>query len=115
MAIFIWDDSYKTGVNNIDEQHKKLVDLLNQLDENLNIGGDTHALIKLLDELVAYTEYHFKEEEKFMQSHAYNDKSYQEHLQAHQQFIEKIKCAQKDCHSHPEKVTDALLDFLVNG
>ncbi len=113
MAIFIWDDSYKTGVESIDDQHKKLVDLLNQLDESLNIEGDTHIVIKLLDELVEYTKFHFKDEEKFMERHEYNEKDYQAHLQVHQQFIDQINKAQKACQSDSDKVTDELLDYLV--
>ncbi len=113
MAIFIWDDSYKTGVENIDKQHKKLVDLLNQLDENINVGGDTQLVIGLLDELVDYTKYHFSSEEGFMQEHDYDLVSFQKHQKIHQQFVKKIKEAQESCHSHPDKVTDELLDFLV--
>jgi len=113
MAIFIWDDSYITGVEGIDLQHKKLVDMLNQLDESLNIGGDTQAVIKLLDELVEYTQYHFKEEEQFMQDQEYESDAYKDHLLVHQQFIEKVKQAQTQCHNNPDKVTDELLDFLV--
>ncbi len=113
MAIFIWDDSYKTGVESIDVQHKKLVELLNQLDESLNIGGDTHEVIKLLDELVDYTQYHFKDEEKFMLSHEPDSQASKDHQHTHQQFVEKIKIAQQECHDNPEKVTDELLDFLV--
>jgi len=113
MAIFIWDDSYITGVEGIDLQHKKLVDMLNQLDESLNIGGDTQAVIKLLDELVEYTQYHFKEEEQFMQDQEYDSDAYKDHLLVHQQFIEKVKQAQTQCHNNPDKVTDELLDFLV--
>jgi len=113
MAIFIWDDSYKTGEKSIDEQHKKLVDLLNQLDESLNIGGDTHIVIKLLDELVEYTKFHFKDEEKFMTGHEYNEKDYQDHLLVHQQFIDQINEAQKTYQADPEHITDELLDFLV--
>lgn len=113
MAIFIWDDSYKTGIESIDTQHKKLVDLLNQLDESLNIGGDTHEVIKLLDELVEYTKFHFKDEEKFMQNHEYDTNSYDEHILVHQQFVDQVRNAQKECHENPDKVTDELLDFLV--
>jgi len=113
MAIFIWDDSYKTGEESIDEQHKKLVDLLNQLDESLNIGGDPHIVINLLDELVEYTKFHFKDEEKFMTGHEYNEKDYQDHLLVHQQFIDQINEAQKTCLADPEHITDELLDFLV--
>jgi len=113
MAIFIWDDSYKTGVDNIDKQHKKLVDLLNQLDENINVGGDTQLVIGLLDELVDYTKYHFSSEEKFMQEHDYDPVSFRKHQQIHQQFVQQIKEAQENCHINPDKVTDELLDFLV--
>jgi len=113
MAIFIWDDSYKTGVESIDIQHQKLVSLLNELDESLNIGGDTHKVIKLLDELVEYTHFHFKDEEKFMLAHEYNTPSFQKHLLAHQEFINQINTAQQACHADPDKVTDDLLDFLV--
>jgi len=113
MAIFIWDDSYKTGINNIDKQHKKLVDLLNQLDENINVGGDTQLVIGLLDELVDYTKYHFSSEERFMQEHDYDPVSFRKHQQIHQQFVQQIKEAQENCHINPDKVTDELLDFLV--
>ncbi len=113
MAIFIWNDSYKTGVDIIDKQHKKLVDLLNQLDESLAIDGNTQIVIDLLDELVDYTQYHFKAEEEFMQSHNYDNNSFKEHQLIHQQFVEQVKQAQQGCHSDPEQVTDELLDFLV--
>lgn len=113
MAIFIWNDSFKTGVGTIDKQHKKLVDLLNQLDESLAIEGDKQIVISLLDELVEYTQYHFQSEEDFMLSHEYDNKAFKEHQHVHQQFVDQIKQAQKDCHANPAKVTDELLDFLV--
>ena len=113
MAIFIWDDSYKTGVESIDTQHQKLVELINKIDESLHIGGDTQRVIGLLDELVEYTKYHFQEEEKFMQAHELESSAYNAHLLVHQQFIEQVKGAQGMCHDNPDKVTDELLDFLV--
>ncbi|MDT8426379.1 MAG: bacteriohemerythrin [Methyloprofundus sp.] len=113
MAIFIWNDSYKTGIDEIDEQHKKLVDILNALNEALTLEGNHQAIIALLDQLIDYTEYHFTSEEAFMQSHEYNATDYQKHQVTHQQFVTQIKQAQQDCHYNPDKVSDELLDFLV--
>jgi len=113
MAIFIWNDSYKTGIDQIDEQHKKLVDILNALNEAITLEGNHQAVITLLDELIDYTQYHFTSEEEFMQSHEYDNIAYQEHQQTHQQFVAQIKQAQQDCHNNPEKASDELLDFLV--
>jgi len=113
MAIFIWDDNYKTGIESIDTQHKKLVDILNQLDESLQIGGDNKKVISLIDELVEYTEFHFTDEERFMQRHKYDSETFKVHHSVHQQFIKKIIKAKQACQNNPEKVTDELLDFLV--
>ena len=72
MTIFIWNDSYKTGVELIDRQHKKLVDILNQLDESLAERSGHQVLLNLLNELVEYTKYHFKAEEELMRSLEYD-------------------------------------------
>lgn len=89
------------------------MDLLNQLDESLQIGGDNRKVISLLDELVEYTQFHFKDEEKFMQTHEYDSDAYKAHQLVHQQFTDQIIEAKQACQNNPEKVTDELLDFLV--
>lgn len=113
MAIFIWNDSYNTGIEIIDTQHKKLVDILNQLDGCIAIENAPASAHKLLDELFEYTQYHFTAEEEFMHSHEYDIKACQAHQQEHQQFIEQIKQIRESCHNQTDKVTDELLDFLV--
>jgi len=113
MGIFIWDDSYNTGVEIIDTQHKKLVDILNKLDESLAERSGYQVLIGLLQELLAYTEYHFNAEEEFMCSHGYDEAEYSKHLLAHKEFVDQIEKEVKECLVNPEKVSSELLDFLV--
>jgi len=113
MGIFIWDDSYNTGVEIIDTQHKKLVDILNKLDESLAERSGYQVLIGLLQELLAYTEYHFNSEEEFMCSHGYDEAEYSKHLLAHKEFVDQIEKEVKECLVNPEKVSSELLDFLV--
>jgi len=113
MSIFIWDDSYNTGVEFIDTQHKKLVDILNKLDENLAERSDHHIIEGLLKELLDYTEYHFYAEEEYMCSHGYDEAEYIKHLLAHKEFVEQIEKEVKECSINPEKVSNELLGFLV--
>lgn len=113
MTIFIWDNSYEVGVGIIDTQHKKLVDILNQLDESLAERSDFQILLRLLNQLLEYTEYHFKSEEDIMRSLGYDHDKYEEHLQEHNEFTDHIKEKIKECIDNPEKVSNELLDIVV--
>ena len=68
MAFLDWNDKYKIGVAEMDEQHKKWLSFLNAFYDNLDKGPITDKLKTLLDEAIDYTLYHFSEEEKYMTS-----------------------------------------------
>lgn len=114
MAIFIWNDDFCLGVEEIDQQHRKLVDIINELHGSMEVGANREQVIALLDDLIDYTHYHFSEEEQFMLSHGYDERNFKSHQASHHKFLQRIKQEQRVCHEHPEKVTDKLLDFLVN-
>ncbi len=64
-------DEYKIGVENIDEQHKKLFELADKaymlLKDNFSIDK-YDKIVELLRELKEYTIFHFKSEEEYMES-----------------------------------------------
>jgi hemerythrin len=70
-ALFTWKPSYSVGIGKIDGQHKKLVSMLNDLYDALEHGEGANAADKIFGDLVAYTVYHFGEEEQLMQEHNY--------------------------------------------
>jgi len=111
--MFVWDESYNTGVEIIDTQHKKLLNILNQLSDMLAERTGSQQLLILLRELVEYTKYHFKAEEEYMISLDYDNKAFKEHQLVHQQFVDQVVAEVDKCSINPEKVTDELLDFLV--
>lgn len=114
MSLFIWNDSYATGVDIIDTQHKKLLDILNKLDRIVaEKNVSSKEVLSMLNELVEYTKYHFSSEEQFMLGLNYDKKAYQAHQLVHQRFIDKVASEVELCTVDPEKVTDDLLDFLV--
>lgn len=66
MSILNWDKSLEIGHEKIDEQHKKLVEIINRL-HTAQLNGTGPQEIKLtLMELYKYTLYHFSEEESLM-------------------------------------------------
>jgi hemerythrin len=66
-----WSDRYQIGVGPMDEAHKKLMGLMNQLHEQRAAGDDKGDLRKTLKALADFTIRHFREEEAFMQSIAF--------------------------------------------
>lgn len=71
MALLTWTDDYSVKIKRIDDQHKNLVKLINDLHEGMRSGKGKEALGTVLSELVEYTKTHFAAEEKMMQDHGY--------------------------------------------
>ncbi|MBI1194886.1 MAG: bacteriohemerythrin [Gammaproteobacteria bacterium] len=114
--IFTWDDRFETGIPEIDEQHRKLVGLINTLGRILTTETDTEffeaALFAVFDELTAYVDYHFRFEERLMESHHCQQEHEQEHRKAHAEFSQYIAKARSDAGEHPAEVTGRALTFL---
>jgi len=66
MGFMKWNDSYKIGVDAMDKQHQKWLSILNDFYDNMDDKKITDNMIKMLDEAIRYTLFHFKEEEAYM-------------------------------------------------
>lgn len=114
MAILSWNQSFNLGIDSIDQQHRKLVDIINQLHDRIEINGHNHEIIDVLDNLINYTHYHFAAEEQFMLLKDYDSLEFRKHQANHIDFLREIRKKQTQCHDKPEQVGDELLDFLVD-
>jgi len=88
--IFPWDSNFSTGIDMIDNQHQKLVDLVNKLANHLAYESVRLELDQVLDELTDYTIYHFQTEEALWEKNFPKEHMTEEHKQTHQAFIDKI-------------------------
>lgn len=88
--IFPWNKNFETGIKDIDEQHKKLVEILNRLAVNLAHRSSAILLDSVFNELVEYTDYHFKSEEIIWNEHLADDPWSIQHSKTHNSFIEKV-------------------------
>ncbi len=71
MPLMTWTEKLSVGVSVLDEDHKKLVGMVNELYDAMQAGHGRDKLGGILDELVKYTKFHFAREEKFFTQTAY--------------------------------------------
>lgn len=108
--LFVWNDSYKTGIEIVDSQHRKLVDLINELYTQMGKGQGNQALAKTLDELVKYTVTHFTAEERLLEKAGYPDLP--AHRKVHEDFTNRVKQMQRDVASGKFVMSVSLATFL---
>lgn len=113
MAILTWSNQLELGAPTVDKQHQHLVEILNQLDEAVALGYEPQKVLKLVDELIDYTHYHFEDEERFMLEGGYDSKHFAEHKDQHQAFVQKVNQERENAIKNPESVSNDLIDFLV--
>ncbi len=70
MSLLIWQDDLNTGIDVIDGQHRRIVDMLNQL-HSAQLGRNPVLVGEVIDELVDYTLSHFAFEEELMEEAGY--------------------------------------------
>lgn len=92
--IFPWNANFDTGIAIIDEQHKKLIVLLNKLAVSL-VHGDDIEYKAIFDELAAYASYHFETEEAIWEAYFKNDPWLEKHREAHSSFMPRVLEIQK--------------------
>ncbi len=96
-----WDESFNCGVEIVDWQHRRLVDLLNLLGDAIVQGRSAGVLGEIFGEMYHYAGYHFKTEEKLMQDHDYPD--YEAHKEIHVLFThDLIKLLKRDAKGEAE-------------
>ncbi|MGA7723558.1 MAG: bacteriohemerythrin [Ignavibacteriaceae bacterium] len=116
MALFNWSDEYSVGIREIDDQHKKLFDLINQLHSAMKEAKGKSILGKVIKDLISYTEFHFSTEEILLQNCKYPE--FQKHKLKHDNFTKKVKeFEQKYLNGGlllSQEIIQFLRDWLVN-
>ena len=84
-----WKDEYSVGIDSIDQQHKKLLNLINQLQTAVDYSTGDEFERDALDELVDYTKTHFVYEEGLMRDNDYPD--FEPHKAQHEKMFKKVE------------------------
>ncbi len=110
MAFFQWTPELSVGIQDIDLQHKKLVDLINRLYDAIKSRQAGQILETILADLVDYTVTHFTYEEMFLDKNGYPELA--AHKPKHNNFVAKIKQYMEDHKSGKLFLSTEIMDFL---
>jgi hemerythrin-like metal-binding protein len=110
MEYISWDDSFLVGVEAFDNDHKYLVKLINNLHSGLMAGFGISEMTFILDDLVRYTNVHFKREEDLMRKHSYPE--FYKHESAHAELVSQVLEFQAQLKSGKKVFSIELMGFL---
>lgn len=111
--IFPWNDNLKTGIALVDEQHKRLIDLLNELTGHL-VHDNPDEVARVFDELANYAEYHFETEESIWHAYFKNDPWVDEHQASHDSFMPVVQELEANPANRPmQEVVENIVRFLI--
>jgi hemerythrin-like metal-binding protein len=109
-ALIVWDDSISVKVSEIDQQHKRLIGLINDLHDAMRRGKSQEKTGKILTDLVEYTKEHFTREEAIMRKVGYPD--LENHMRIHRELIGKVNEYKHAYESGDSLITMEIMDFL---
>ena len=89
MSQLMWTDDLSIGIDSIDDQHKILFGLIDQLQEAMSRGESRSVLGDIFQGLVDYTEKHFKHEEELFEKYGYSEAA--EHNKKHKDFVKEME------------------------
>ncbi len=110
MPLLTWNDNYSVNIKQFDDQHKKLIDLINQLHDAMKIGKGGLILSQVLKALITYTGSHFADEERLMKLHNYPN--YEEHQKEHNLLVSQVLDMQKNLLEGKIPLTQSIMNFL---
>ncbi len=118
MTEIAWTPDLAVDDGLIDEQHKQLIDKMNELDRAVRHTRGVPKIIKTLDFLIEYTDFHFGTEDKNMVELAYPQLEY--HRGQHAEFVNTLRNLEMDFEEEgatqalAESINTFMFNWLVN-
>jgi len=112
-----WKDEYSVGIESIDRDHRKLVNLINQFQTAVLYRTGKEFEQEAFEALVDYTRTHFRREEDLMEEHGYPD--FEAHRAQHRKMIAQVEACMDQYTNQGRdvplrKAVVFLQDWLIN-
>lgn len=109
-----WLPEYNTGIDVIDDQHKRILDYINEL-QQVDIISDRAQIKEILDNIIDYTQSHFTFEESLQEEANYKYRV--PHKRVHDLFIKRIEGYRQNFDegkSIENELSEVLAKWLIN-
>ena len=110
MKDLVWDNILSVEVDEIDDDHRKLVSLYNMLNHAVTEGEDPDYLEAVLEELINCTVWHFSHEERLMLKYSYPETK--AHRAVHRELIKSARKLQQKILQAGNLVSNVDIEFL---
>lgn len=110
MKELTWGETLSVEIDEIDDDHRRLVELFNILNHAVEDGDSREYIEAVLEELITCTVWHFKHEERLMLKHAYP--GYGDHKAEHEDLIDSVKELQQKFLQGGSVLSNEDIDFL---
>ena len=110
MKDLVWDHILSVGIDEIDDDHRKLVNLFNILNHSVTERDAPDYLEAVLEELISCTVWHFCHEERLMLKYGYEGIA--EHKMEHKELIRSAKELQQKILQAGKLVANEDIEFL---
>ncbi len=110
MKDIVWSHILSVEVDEIDEDHRKLVNTFNILSHAVSEGESPEYLAAILEELINCTIWHFSHEERLMLKYGY--KEIEAHKAEHQELINSARALQQEVLQADRPVAEEQIVFL---
>lgn len=114
MGNFAWQADFSVGDETIDSQHRKLIEILNELGDLLG-GTQEHAAVtprRLFDDLALYVTSHFAYEEKRMVDAGYPLEKVEEHCAEHRKLLKTLQGFETHVERGDPQALEEMMPFL---
>ena len=117
MDLIAWDNNYSVNVEELDEQHQKIISMINELVDSMAQGTiNRNKIYNILQDLADFTVNHFEIEEDYFKTFDYPESF--SHKQEHQDFIDSVADFKKRIDEGkivlPTEIFCFLRDWFVN-
>lgn len=112
MALIDWNDNLSVGIGVIDQQHKQLIAIINELNDAMKAGKSKDVLNSIIVKLIQYTQMHFATEEKYFAQFNYPET--EPHKAQHAQFVQKVSDFKKKFDETQIGLSVEIMNFLCD-
>jgi len=113
VALIIWTNDYRVGVDSLDADHIMIFSLINHIDEAHLSGTDEQAIGRILKVLIDRALAHFQREEMMMRKNEYPD--FEAHAAEHQKIIDELRSLYAAYQDHPSARVSAEIVSLLSA
>ena len=110
MPSICWNEELNLGIKDVDDQHKKFLEIVNELLQAMQEKKAQKVQSDIIDKLLSYAFYHFTKEERIL-----NDSKYpfiNEHKREHEAFVDKISQFKKNFDDKKITLSIEMINFM---